>query len=348
MGAETAQSVRASRATLQEVRDSVEETREKLFQKLQSDTASLSQTLEEIDRKQKAFIAQTKVFDRADELKGTLEADIQAIKDEISRLDVYRDTMNTLEQHYAKIRKLEEEASQKVTRFTAEKKRIDILEADFNKLLGLSETIDRKISELTLSNDDIQQYQIQIRRFEESLTEANARYERLDKKALVLDQTANGVDKAFENLKAIETSLAECKGKLADVPGALAEVKGNIDELLQNKERVSLVVEKLSALDTILDDVEKRTEKMQTAREWLARTETRLDEISRQSQDQLKLLGDLLKDEGSAKKTKGAPPIGIRENVVKLAHQGWKVDEIARALHLSRGEVELILELPQK
>ncbi|HNY17830.1 MAG TPA: hypothetical protein PKL75_10275, partial [Treponemataceae bacterium] len=261
---------------------------------------------------------------------------------------VYRDTMNTLEQHYAKIRKLEEEASQKVTRFTAEKKRIDILEADFNKLLGLSETIDRKISELTLSNDDIQQYQIQIRRFEESLTEANARYERLDKKALVLDQTANGVDKAFENLKAIETSLAECKGKLADVPGALAEVKGNIDELLQNKERVSLVVEKLSALDTILDDVEKRTEKMQTAREWLARTETRLDEISRQSQDQLKLLGDLLKDEGSAKKTKGAPPIGIRENVVKLAHQGWKVDEIARALHLSRGEVELILELPQK
>jgi DNA-binding NarL/FixJ family response regulator len=86
---------------------------------------------------------------------------------------------------------------------------------------------------------------------------------------------------------------------------------------------------------------------MQTAREWLARTETRLDEISKQSQDQLKLLGDLLKEDNPVKKTKGAPPIGIRENVVKLAHQGWKVDEIARALHLSRGEVELILELPQ-
>jgi DNA-binding NarL/FixJ family response regulator len=87
---------------------------------------------------------------------------------------------------------------------------------------------------------------------------------------------------------------------------------------------------------------------MQTAREWLARTETRLEEISKQSQDQLKLLGDLLKQDSAAKKTRGAPPIGIRENVVKLAHQGWKVDEIARALHLSRGEVELILELPQK
>lgn len=348
MGAETAQSVRASRATLQEVRDSIEDTREKLFQKVQADAAGLSQTLEEIDRKQKAFIAQTKVFDRADDLKSALESDIQAIKGEISKLDVYRDTMTTLEQHYNKIRKLEEEASQKVTRFLTEKKRIDILETDFNKLLGLSETMDRKISELTLTNDDIQQYQVQIRRFEESLTEANARYERLDKKASVLDQTTSGIDKAFDSIKTIETSIADCKAKLSGVPAEIAEVRSDVTELLQNKERVAMMVEKLSALDTVLDDVEKRTEKMQTAREWLARTETRLDEISRQSQDQLKLLGDLLKDEGSAKKSKGAPPIGIRENVVKLAHQGWKVDEIARALHLSRGEVELILELPQK
>ncbi len=348
MGSETVQSSKASRAALQDVRDSVEDTREKLFQKVQSDAANLSHTLEEIDRKQKAFIAQTKIFDRADELKRGLESDISEIKGEISRLEVYRDTMNALEQNYAKIRKLDDEASQKVSRFMAEKKRIDILESDFNKLLGLSDTIDRKISELTLTSDDVQQYQVQIRRFEESLAEANARYERLDKKAAVLDQTTTAVDKAFDGLKSIETSLADCKTRLADLPAEIAGVKGDVAALIEDKERVSLMVEKLSALDSIIEDVEKRTEKMQTAREWLARTETRLEEISRQSQDQLKLLGDLLKDEGASKKAKGAPPIGIRENVVKLAHQGWKVDEIARALHLSRGEVELILELPQK
>ena len=348
MTAETAQSVRESRAALQEVRSSIEETREKLFNKVQSDTSNLSQTLDEIDRKQKAFIAQTKIFDRADELKTGLESDISAIKNEISRLDVYRDTMNTLEQHYGKIRKLEDEANQKVTRFMAEKKRIDILETDFHKLLGLSESIDKKISELTLTNDDIQQYQVQIRRFEESVTEVNARYDRLEKKSSVLDQTTSGVDKAFDGLKSIEASLADCKAALSSMPSELAGVRGDVSTLLEDKARVTLVIEKLSALDAVLDDVEKRTEKMQTAREWLARTETRLEEISKQSQDQLKLLGDLLKDDGAQKKSKGAPPIGIRENVVKLAHQGWKVDEIARALHLSRGEVELILELPQK
>lgn len=342
------QSVQKTKQLVQEIRESSEQLREKLVQKLQGDTGVLSQTLDEIDKRQKAFIAQTKIFERADELKVALENDVSGIKAEIARLDVYRETMSNLEQQYQKVRKLEEDASQKVSRFTAEKKRIDIIEGDFNKLLALSDSIDKKMQELTASNDDLQQYQVQIRRFEESVTEANGRYERLEKKAVVLDQTVSGIDKAFENLKSLETSLSSYREKLSTMPEEIEGLKRNLDALLENREKTELVVEKISTLDTVLEDVEKRTEKMQTAREWLARTETRLEDISRQSQEQLKLLGDILKDDSAGKKSKGAPPIGIRENVVKLAHQGWKVDEIARALHLSRGEVELILELPSK
>jgi len=345
---ETDQTVRSLKAMVQEIRESMELTKDKLFQKIQGDSATLAQTLEEIDKKQKGFIAQTKIFERADELKVALEGDIENIKNEISRLDVYRDTMTTLEQQYGKIRKLEEDMSQKVTRFMTEKKRIDILEIDFNKLLGLSDSIDKKMGELTFSNDDLQQYQVQIRRFEENVTEVNTRYERLEKKSVVLDQTVTGIDKAFENLKSLESSVHAYRENISGMPEELETIKRNISSLLENKDKTNLIVEKLSNLDMVLDDVEKRTEKMQVAREWLARTETRLEEISKQSQDQLKLLGDIMKDDGTAKKAKGAPPIGIRENVVKLTHQGWKVDEIARALHLSRGEVELILELPQK
>jgi len=167
---ETDQTVRALKAMIQEIRESMELTKDKLFQKIQGDSATLAQTLEDIDKKQKGFVAQTKIFERADDLKVALEGDIENIKNEISRLDVYRDTMTTLEQQYGKIRKLEEDVSQKVTRFMTEKKRIDILETDFTKLLGLSDSIDKKMGELTLSNDDLQQYQVQIRRFEESVT----------------------------------------------------------------------------------------------------------------------------------------------------------------------------------
>ena len=189
---------------------------------------------------------------------------------------------------------------------------------------------------------------MQIRRFEESIAEVNTRYERLEKKTVVLDQTVDGVDHAFENLRDLEKSLEQWKEGVSGIPEQLETIRETLDVLMASREKSAFMIEKLETLDSVLEDVEARTEKMQTAREWLARTETRLEEISKQSQDQLKLLGDLLKQDSAAKKTRGAPPIGIRENVVKLAHQGWKVDEIARALHLSRGEVELILELPQK
>lgn len=345
--AETDQKIRSLKAMVQEVRESSEQTKDRIFQKLQADTASLGNTLGEIDRSQKAFIAQTRVFDRADELKAALESGIENLKGELSRLDSYSQAMKNLEQQYNKVRKLEEEANQKVTSFMTEKKKIDILEADFNRLIALSDTIDRKTAELTGTNDDIQQYQVQLKRFEETVAEVNSRYDRLEKKAVVLDQTVAGIDKAFESLGELEKNMQSWREEMKDIPAELEGIRSDLERLLADKEKTALSVEKLSSLDDILDDIEKRTEKMQTAREWLARTETRLDEISKQSQDQLKLLGDLMKDDGADRKSKGAPPIGIRENVVKLAHQGWKVDEIARALHLSRGEVELILELPK-
>ncbi len=347
-GAETDEQIRTITGSVQEIREQVELTRERLMQKLQGETGNLAQTLEEIDRKQKAFIAQTRVFDRAEELRKSLENGIESLTGELSRLEVYRETMATLEGQYQKVRKLEEESSQKMAKFLAEKKRIDILESDFTKLLGLSDSIDRKLSELTGTNDDLQQWQVQLRRFDEIVGEVNGRYERLEKKSSVLDQTVTGVDRAFESLKGLEGALAGYRKDLAPIPAELAEIKKSLETLLTHRERTEGVLGRLEALDDVLADVEARTEKMQTAREWLARTETRLEEISKQSQEQLKLLGAIMKAEGPATKTKGAPALGIRENVIKLAHQGWKVDEIARVFQLSRGEVELILELPQK
>jgi DNA-binding NarL/FixJ family response regulator len=90
---------------------------------------------------------------------------------------------------------------------------------------------------------------------------------------------------------------------------------------------------------------------MQVAREWLARTETRLEELDKDIQDRVKLLGAILKDEDGkspASQEKGAPPIGTRDNVIKLTRQGWKVNEIARTLKISKSEVELIQEIGPK
>jgi DNA-directed RNA polymerase specialized sigma24 family protein len=63
----------------------------------------------------------------------------------------------------------------------------------------------------------------------------------------------------------------------------------------------------------------------------------------------VRLLETLVKAElPKGRKESGAPSRDQRETVVKLARQGWSAAEIARVTHLSRGEVELILELAPK
>ena len=74
----------------------------------------------------------------------------------------------------------------------------------------------------------LQQYQVQIRRFEESITEVNARYERLEKKAVVLDQTVTGIDRAFESLKSLESSVREFREGISSMPGGRGAMAANV------------------------------------------------------------------------------------------------------------------------
>jgi hypothetical protein len=119
--------------------------------------------------------------------------------------------------------------------------------------------------------------------------------------------------------------------------------------LASNKKDADSVMETVGRLGSVITDLESRLEKAQSSREWMARTETRFEEIGRQAQEQVRLLESILKAETKKEKgERGAPPLDKRETVIKLSHQGWSVQEISRVTQLSRGEVELILELAPK
>lgn len=330
------------------LRTEVEETQHDLFEKIRRDSDQLTQTIEEIDKRQNAFITQTRVFDRADELKADLEQNIEKLKAEVTRFEIYRNTMDDLSLKYEKVTHLEEEATQKIARFMGERKHIEILENDFAKLTVISDSMDKKAVELAAVNDDLQHYQVQIRRIEEGIADVNTRYDRLEKKGVVLDQTVQSIDTAFEDLKTIEKDIKSVQSKLYALPPELQTIQEKVDYLVTNQEKADKARQQLDTIDELLGELEVRIEKLHTAREWLAGTETRLQDISKNSESQLKLLADLVKAERPMNKGDGAPAIGTRENVLKLFRSGWTQDAIANALNLSQGEVQLILELAEK
>lgn len=339
--------IKEFRTGVQELREKTETSEKKMLGKIAESAKILNITLEEIDKKQKNFINQTKIFERADTMKISLQEKIEDLKGEIIKVDAQSKDIQAAERKFDNIRKLGEEVSKKLTRFLAEKRRVDEIEGDFKKLLNMSQAVDIKLDQITGVYDNLQENEAKLRSFDTIFKTVAEKFARLEKKEGILESTTDGVDRNFQVLNEIETTLKGVTEAVEILPMKLNEIDNRVKKIGLEKGEADKVIDKLKDLSGMVDDVEERMDKIQNAREWLARTETRLADAGKKAEDNIKLLGSLLeKDKKSRKGDKGgAPSIDKREMVVKLAHQGWSPDNIAQATGLSRGEVELILEI---
>ncbi|MFW5814687.1 MAG: SpiroCoCo family coiled-coil protein [Spirochaetota bacterium] len=349
MDSEVEARIKEFRGIVQDSRDQFAANQERLLGKLNDEASTLGSNLQEIERQQKNFVEQTKVFERADALKEQLGEELSALRQDLERVESQRKELRDIESQFNRLRKSADDVSEKMNRFVSEKRRIDSLEEDYKKLLSMSQAVELKLEHVTASNDALQAMQAQLRSLDQLEKDVEGKFQRLEKKRSILDLTTEGVDKNFQSLQEIESRLTEVTSEIDVVPEKIEELSTRLSQLASNKRDADAAVKQLALLDKTLEDVEERMENLTQAREWLARTETRLEEVQREAEEQVKLLGAIMKQEGGGEKNAaGAPPVTTRDTVIKLARQSWNVDEIARATSLSRGEVELILELAAK
>jgi chromosome segregation ATPase len=341
--------IKEHKLQLTDTREKSEAMQEKLFGKIEESYRLLSVNITEIDKRVKNFMSQTRLFERADSLKAALEGTIDEMKKEMGKLNADRSEITEIEVQLSRTKKLADEVSVKLTRFLSEKRRIEDMDGEFKKIMALSRDVDLKINTLSSSNDALQQIQAKIRQFEDMGKAVEGGFERLEKKREILSITSEGVDRNFQRLEGMEKSLQEADRAADDLVAKVQDLRSEYDTLAGNKKDADSAMETVGKLHGIMAELESRLEKAQSSREWMARTETRFEEIGRQAQEQVRLLESIIKAETKKEKPdRGAPPLDKRETVVKLSHQGWSVQEISRVTQLSRGEVELILELAPK
>ncbi|HEB10441.1 MAG TPA: hypothetical protein ENI06_04405 [Spirochaetales bacterium] len=304
-----------------------------------SSMRELGGNLSDMDKRLKDFTSQTGIFERADTLKLSLEAKIEEMKIELNDLKEQRKDITETRKQLLNTKRLAEDIQGRVARFISERRRIEDMDSNFKKLLTISTDVNSRIEAVHSSQDSLQEIQARIRELENLEKAMENRYERLEKKKAILEVTTEGVDKNFQMLGTLEKGLKESSSELM-------ALKQEIEILSTNKEKADAVVDKLNNLDDVLTHLDDRIKKFETSRDWLARTETRFEKVSRDAQEQVQLLQSILKAQSSGKENdKGAPPLSQRETVIKLARHGWSAMEIAKQTKLSRGEVELILEL---
>ncbi len=336
--------LRDYREAVADTRDKAEAQQKKAFAKIEDQAAALTSTLEEIDKRQKGFIAQTKIFERADTLREDLTQAVEDLKADIARVEVQRKDLFEIEAGIARIKKIGDETSDKAAKFTAEKKRIDLMDADFQRIVSLSQSMELRLEQVTSSHDLLQDIQLRIRKLEEYSKDVETRYDRLEKRREVLDTTTDGVDRNFALLEKVETTVRGLDAELKVMPAEVEDLRKRLKVLAQGKEDADRAVELLRTLDTALKDVEGRINKMEQAREWIAGVETRLTETKAAADESVQTLATIHKA-SAAPVVKGKADGDMRNTVLKLARQGWGKEEISRATKLSLGEVELILEL---
>ncbi len=348
LGSDVELKLRDYRNQVQDTREKAEASQKKIFGRIEDQANLLSINLEEIDKRQKAFISQTKIFERTDQLKQELQEAIEDLQNDMAKVDVQRKDLFEVEAQIARIKKMGDEASEKLNRFVSEKKRIDGLDADFQKILSLSQNIEFRLDQVNSSTDLLQDIQLKIHKLEDYSKDVENRYERLERRRDVLDSTSDGVDRNFSLLEKIEKSVKTLASDVNQMPSEVEELRKRMKVLTQGKDEVDRALERLNQLDQVLRDVEGRIARMEEARDWIARTESRLQEANKEAEDQLRTLATLNRSSAAPSTSssgKGGVNPDLRQTVVKLARQGWAKEEIAKATKLSQGEVELILEL---
>jgi DNA repair exonuclease SbcCD ATPase subunit len=330
------------RVNLDKAREEAAAQRQEILERTKEEARSISAAVEEAERRIKDFSAQTRLFERTDELKADLERRIEDLRGDIDRLDQRKSEIAQMEGEFVRIRRLGDEVGAKMNRFLLEQRRIEVMEGDFHRLIQISQAVEEKLTQVQDTDDILNTLQVQLRRLEDALRETEEKYQRIERKNDVLEETNNGIARNFKALQDSEISLAGLTANQESLSSRLEKLETGIKALAVDNEKALAAADKLGVLDQSLGAIEDRIKDMQKAREWLAGLETRMDDLYRQAQDHVKLAGNILNRDQPSRDSSITP--ALRENVLRLARQRWTKEAISNALKISQGEVELILE----
>ena len=168
--------------------------------RMQNDENDLQTRLGELNKEIKNVASQMSVFEKAENMKQQLEEEIDSLSEGFDKLEGFKVAADAFQGQFDALCNMNDEAEKRLEKFNTARKQIDSLEKDFSKIIAMSGSMDEKIRELQSTSDDLQTMEVKVRNFQETLAGISISYERLDKKAEVIERVSNDVDKSFETV----------------------------------------------------------------------------------------------------------------------------------------------------
>ncbi len=333
--------IKEMRQGIAEAQDTMDAYRKKLTFQVEKDAQRLGADLEVLEKKQKEVLSRNQIFDRADRMKAALDRsiaelqrDLDKVESDMRRLKDYQDNFGAAQEQYDKVQ-------EQINRFTSEGHRVEELAEKIKGMDGLSRSADLKLAQITSMHSTLQQYLDRAAELGNEHHALDSRFALLESKAALVDQASAQIEGYRQMAEVLDSRLSAFQQGIQPLAQRLEALERQSGLLLEHRSDADEVYRQVGELQGILENMEGRIQKAEEARQWIAKTETRLEAVLKQAKNEIQVLGRLASPGGART---GALDMDQRKMAVRLAKEGWKVDAIARTVGLSQSEVELILE----
>ncbi len=271
--------------------------------------------IEELTGRQ-ALVSENAVKDLTIAMNAKLDSFKESIesfgKGYMERLDLLKDKNTAVESELFKILD------------TESRNRLEALRSEIEKVFMSYQT---SISEKIASVDNLKN---DIDALSTALIEIKSGMD--DVKAKALDELSGKV-KASEYL-----FMSSFQNRLDDMEHRTSDQLDKLEKTLKGLENLDNIDGKLAATGQQLENINKMME-------FLAKTETRLNDKLRQGEETIAVLGNLVeKPDYAAVSASNLDSSARNETAKQLIQRGWSNEKIAETLDISVGEVELIRE----
>ena len=276
-------------------------------------------------------------------LEGLAEKEylLRELEQEISQL---QSTLNENSQ-------IGQKTSEQLATLLARRNELSEMEQQMEQVLELSGSLYQQRESLEQQQHKISSYQSHLDKLESLYNESNDLLELFDQRKEQLLEAASLLHSYNDNLSGLEQKIEVMQEQLKPLELGFGKAKELEQELEQQQQQLHSTQDELQEMQQAITELHADSQGIDKMREWIAKTETRMLELSEDIQSNLRTVETIVRknrpnERGSLGANSGSKMDNdVRNTVVQLHSKKWSSNEIARATQLSVGEVELILEM---
>jgi chromosome segregation ATPase len=316
----------------------------------------------DIEQRINTFEKDSTVLKRAIRFKEKVEVDIERFSDIMMQLKEDRKDILSLRKVIDTLKRDEGDISAKVRQLKSEKKLVQDIARNAEQAIGLISVVDEKIKLIEEEREVLERIESGMRSIDSRFADLKNKAEELVSREKEIEVSIDTITKTKEFVANLEqradllnTNLKELRDREQDLKNKVTLIDEKTGSLLNYESRIEEVLSKFKEMDSLVADIEQRSKQLQSTREWLARTESRLTNLTKDAErlvDEIQTSGvPAVGGKGGGNTEKDRPTLLSKESeskvktVLTLFEQKWTIPEICKVTKMSRGEVELILEL---